>query len=191
MIVVTVKADLREVTKAFKDLKRKQVPFATALTLTKLAQGGQRMARGRLSQTFELRAKARVEAGIRIKTANKRDFGRDIHSRVFVVDDFMSLHAFGGKKKPLKTDNIAIPGDDLLDEGARTSTGRIKRSKRPKALYARIKAKPRKRKKGRNLKPRPFIFTNSKGLPSIAIREGDSRRATKVKLYRSFHKSFI
>jgi len=85
--------DTRPVLAGLKGLER-QVPFATALILTRLAQSGQRELKSQLPAEFTLRTK-RVLSGIKIQRATKQK----LLAKVGTVDDYMAQQVTGGPKK--------------------------------------------------------------------------------------------
>jgi len=167
-------------TKAWLDgIGRNQIPFAAALTLTRLAQESQGDLRQDMGKFFTLRSERRLKGGIRIKPARKADFKRGtMYSEVKDIDRFMALHVIGGTKKPFKKRYVAIPSRESIAQGVRTTSGAIKAAKKPSRIASRIKAfkkNPRKRKWGRHRKPRPFMQPRSTGQPFIAERIGPER----------------
>lgn len=176
--MVTIKADFRQALQAVKGIADRQIPFATAVTLTRLAQGSQRRIQNEMDQHFVLRSKERMIKGVRIKPAKKRDFkSGNIHSVVRDIDKFMGIHTTGGKKKATKSKYVAVPTDPLLEKGVRTGSGKMKKSWRPASLIAKSKKMGRPRKWGRHRKPKPFVIAETQsGQPIIAIRKGNARR---------------
>jgi len=152
-----------------------QIPYATALALTRLAQGAQVAVKTQAHYAFELRNPRRIEAGIRITPARKQDFRRgDIHSEVYDIDPFMALQETGGRKTA-SSGSLAIP-DELVHTKKRTATGSIKKAWKPTTLIRRQRDQPgRPRKWGRHRKPRPFIMHYGSSGGSIAIRAGHER----------------
>lgn len=114
-----------EATGDFKALRTvvKQLPFATALALTRTAQDVQTEERRELAQRFTLRNNW-VSNGIRIKAATKAN----PEAIVFQKDDFMVLQETGGTKHA-RGKSLAIP------EAARTNKrGIVTAGNRPNAL---------------------------------------------------------
>jgi hypothetical protein len=129
---VVVTSNAADVAHWMDDLARKQIPFATAVALTRVAQYGQAKLKGNLKKHFTIRNE-RVPHGIRIKRAEKRDWP---HCVAFVgsVDNFMRNQATGEPKRASKTRHIAIPSRVAI--GTRTTTGRIPAQLKPKPLIA-------------------------------------------------------
>lgn len=108
--------------KSFKENMR-QLPFATALALTRTVQDAQAEVRRELPSRFTLRNDW-VAKGIRIERATKQT----LEASIFSVDDFMILQEKGGTKTP-QGRSLAVPLD------ARTNKrGIITAANRPTAL---------------------------------------------------------
>lgn len=157
-------------------LREDQIPYVTAVTLTRLAQGSQTKIRSSLGQFFTIRNPHRIKAGVRIETARKSDFKSGaMHSVVKDIDEFMNPQAWGGTKEPSKSKYLAIPTDEFLAKGIRTSTGSIKTKFKPKQLLRAGKLKGPKRKHGRIRNPKPFVFKGHWGNAVVAVRAGRER----------------
>ena len=174
-----VKVDYKKTKEWLAGVNRRQIPFVAAVTLTKVAQGAQKNLQRGLGTYFTLRSPRRLKAGIRIKPARKTEFKRGtMHSAVFDIDRFMALHVFGGKKTAARSKYVSIPRLDLLAQGIRTATGKVKKAKTPHSMIMKIKGQRsnvRKRKWGRHRKPRPFLQEGATGQPFIAVRQGPGR----------------
>lgn len=70
MAAITIDLQLSPALQALSDLKRKQLPFATAVALTKTAQAAQKTIRAQLPDRFTIRSPF-VERGVRIEAATK------------------------------------------------------------------------------------------------------------------------
>lgn len=101
MLSITVKLDDDPFLRRLEKFER-QVPFATALGLTRTAQEAQRELRSGLKRHFTIRSK-HVERGIRIQRATKRRLVAVVGSK----DDFMALQARGGTKR--RSPVVGIP----------------------------------------------------------------------------------
>lgn len=171
-----IKVDFKKTAAYLKNLNRDQIPFAAAVTLTRIAQGAQKKIQRGMGTPFKLRSARRLKGGVRIKAARKKDFKRGtMSSTVRHIDRFMALHAVGGTKTAGRHKHVAIPTRELLAKGPRTATGKIKTRFKPKRIISKIKghrSNPRKRKWGRHRIPaRPFIMEVA-GVPLIAQRTG-------------------
>lgn len=127
---ITTNAD--EVSRAFLFLKRDQVPFATAVALTRVAQQARLAVQAQMGQTFKLR-NPRVVKGVRINAAKKRD--RPIRSEVGILDQFMADHALGVIRKATKARRLAIPTKFAASK--RTRGGKIRASMKPRRVLSR------------------------------------------------------
>lgn len=76
---------------------QRELPFATALSLTWTAKDAQEQVKDDLPDDFTIR-RPWVAKGIRIKPARKSARLASIAAKVGSVDDFMALHQTGGKK---------------------------------------------------------------------------------------------
>ncbi len=154
---IEIKTDFSEALKGLDNLAYKNVPFASAVALTRLAKMSREELRSRLPGDFTLR-NTWVSKGITIESANKKDWPNQSAS-VGSRDYFMALHAVGGIKKPKSGTNLSLPKAIRQSE-----TDLIKKKDRPAQLL---------RKKGKNA---PYIFTSKKGKKMIAVNlEGPSR----------------
>lgn len=118
MFTVEVESNFKQFTQHVK-----QIPFATALALTRTAQDIQSEVRRGLPQRFTLRNDW-VRKGIRIERAEKRN----LQAKVYTKDDFMVLQETGGSKTPIDGKSIAVP------EGIADRARKITRSMRPRAM---------------------------------------------------------
>lgn len=106
---VEVTSNAPELAKAFAKLAEEQLPFATAVALTRVAQDSRDDARKQLGRTFTLRSRRRVEMGIQINRAEKRDYP-NCKAEVGLKDEFMADHVVGRERKPKPgTGHLAIP----------------------------------------------------------------------------------
>ena len=130
--IIYVHTNARAIGEAFQKLAVDQLPFATAVALTRVAQDARDTTRGLLHKTFTLRAPRRVKAGISINRAEKKDWP-NCFAEVGIKDEFMAKHVLGGKKMPLAgTDHIAIPS--RLAAANRGPGGGIIASLKPRRL---------------------------------------------------------
>lgn len=174
-IKIEIFTNANKIAKDLDRIARRQMPFATALALTRLAQDGQEATQAQLNKVFELRNPKRLKKGVRIKPARKQDFQRGtIHSEVFDIDPFMALQETGGTKKAT-SGMLAIP-DRFIHTTKRGTTGSIRKRWKPKTLIEKVRNQPgRPRKWGRHRKPRPFIMHYGSKGGSIAVRRGQNR----------------
>jgi len=174
MLEISLKAEVEAVEKKLSRLENRQLPFVTAVTLTRLAEESRDANKDEMSRVFNLRSDW-MQKGVKINSANKKDFKTGkIHSRVFDKDSYMTIHTEGGTRRPEKHKNISIPSEEYEKTGIRTSRGPIKSGKKPKALIQRIKAtklKRRKKKRGGYARNKPFAAKTKYGQLFIAVRQ--------------------
>lgn len=97
-----------ELKKAFGDFARKQLPFATAVSLTHLARESQERVQVEMTGRFKLHG-TRLQQGVRIKPADKRDWP-NLRAIVGDKDEFMVRQETGGEKRAQKgASQVAIP----------------------------------------------------------------------------------
>lgn len=161
-----VNSNLGSVSLAFRDLAKKQLPFAQAVALTRIAQLARDEQRRQMPRRFDIRSK-RVITAIAMQRAEKRDFPRSF-ALVGVrsaKDSFLVIHEEGGLKRatnrsvasPRDGARIAVPTKGIQQR--RTSTGKIPKRLRPTVLRnredvfvdkrGRIRFSTRKKKRGR------------------------------------------
>lgn len=126
--MISVRIDPRGLARAMEDFNERQLPFATALALTRTAVAYNEHARAQLGQKFTIRS-GWVGKGFRTRKATKRD----LVAKAFHLDKFMALQEEGGDKTPLNRRTVAVP------VGARpTPATTTPRSKWPGALHRRF-----------------------------------------------------
>ncbi len=137
-----------------------QLPYATALALTRTAQDAQAEIKRGLPRRFKLRNRW-VEQGIRVKAARKGPAPEAVvHSR----DGFMFLQEVGGTKLPHGR-ALAIPGHEQPDYVAGRS---IRKANRPRALLA---------------KPAHFVAPLRHGSKQLGIFQRMGRKRTRPTKY--------
>ncbi len=104
MVELAVDFNLAEYQRNVSDFVERQIPFATALALTRTAQDAQKALKEHLPHEFQIRSKW-VQGGIRIRRANKRNLEAQVGSR----DKFMALQAEGGEKRGKGAKDVAVP----------------------------------------------------------------------------------
>lgn len=134
--------DLQGVEKHLNEIERRQVPYATALTLTRLAQLGQKAVRATLPEIFHLRNDWTVR-NIRITPAKRGDIraGSAVRTatenRLTGAPDYMPQQEYGNIRMPhAGRMHICIPTLYLRDI---TGNGPIRGMWRPHALIAATK----------------------------------------------------
>ncbi|MDR6850359.1 hypothetical protein [Sphingomonas sp. BE137] len=112
MLKIDLSADLKPLQKAFKDFRKEQVPFATALALTKLAQGVVAVEQGEIKKTFDSPTPF-TQKSITMKSATKRDLTAIIYPRER-AESYLEPYVIGGnrslgnKKGMLVPKNVAV-----------------------------------------------------------------------------------
>jgi hypothetical protein len=149
MLKVEVKVDMSKLITGFR-----QVPFATALALTRTAQDAQLEVRRQLPQRFTIRNNF-VSQGIRIVPATKTTLEAAVLSR----DDFMVRQEKGGTKTPKDGRSIAVPENVRVNK-----RGIVTRANRPRQLLD---------------KPRTFIAT-IRGVRGIWQRQTKNRTPLRL-----------
>lgn len=130
---VRIEDNSREIAKAFGVLARDQLPFASAVTLTRLAMVGRDRVRQGMPSHFTLRNR-RPQRGIQIERAEKRDWPFQ-KALVGTRDAFMADHALGRVRRPQRSRTLAIPTRFVVAQ--RTTTGKIPKRLRPPSVLRR------------------------------------------------------
>lgn len=138
-IEVSVRTTAPAIVGAMDDFVRRQLPFATAVALTRVAVDSQEDSRRRLPEHFPGPAKQgrsispRIAQGIRVRPARKADWP-DPAAQVVLLDAFMAHHVTGFEKRPEQgASRVAVPTRIVV----RTSHGKVPAGLKPRALRAR------------------------------------------------------
>lgn len=115
---------------ALLELRKRQLPFATAVALTRVAQDARDEIRSRMPEHFKIRNK-RVLRGVTIERANKKDWPNPA-AKVGTVDDFMREQILGGEKKGKGGHRVSVP--TRLMVARRTPSGSLRASDKPRQL---------------------------------------------------------
>ena len=124
---ITIKFDFAELSSNLNEMARDQIPFASALALTRLAQEAQTFVRGDLPSHFIIR-NGWAQRGIQVKAASKKDWPQ-AEAEVGTRDEFMARQMLGGVKTSLTGRQLAIPKAARMSPQALTP-----KSKWPSAL---------------------------------------------------------
>lgn len=111
----------------------RQIPFATAVALTRTAKDVQARLIADLPADFTVRSPWTAK-GIRVKSANKRNLEAQVGSR----DEYMARQATGGVKEPRSGQTVAVP---ITGRGRARAT--VKSPTRRGKWPARLLQKPR------------------------------------------------
>ena len=104
MLDLRIKVDAAAAARQVKDIAQNQIPFTTALALTRTAQKAQKVIRQALPERFIIRRKAWALGGIRVEAATKRMLTAVVKD----INPYMGLQEIGGTKFPIGK-NIAVP----------------------------------------------------------------------------------
>lgn len=102
--MISVTFDTAPLLRAFDELTRRQLPFATARALTTTARDAALALKSHLADDFTIRTRW-LASGIRVNPATKSHLVAEVGSR----DEFMALQATGGEKVPRDGGAIAVP----------------------------------------------------------------------------------
>ena len=131
---VQVESNLDDASRWVRALATRELPFATAAALSDTARAATERLQDSLAETFTLRNRG-LRRGIRWKRAEKRDWPRP-YALVYVTPwaGFLALQATGGVKRPGRgAKTVAVPTSRVQ----RTSSGRVRKSDRPRQLLRR------------------------------------------------------
>jgi hypothetical protein len=123
---VQVTSNAIQVASKLGDVARRQLPFATALALSRLAGHVQRAEREQLPRVFKIRGK-RVQNDVRMDLTRKREWP---NPAVHVGHRFgpMELHERGGTKRPLPAFQEVFVPTRIVESQRSESTGRLPQS---------------------------------------------------------------
>ena len=132
MTDLKIDLDLSPALNALNDLKRSQIPFATALALTRTSQYAQREVKRSLPERFTIR-NTFVERGVKVKAATKASQEATVHWQAPVASrrgfaQSLARQETGGGKTPAKK-WLAIPQKGVK----RTGGGMIPKRMQPAA----------------------------------------------------------
>lgn len=135
---VIASSNAAQISRAFEWLAKDQIPFATAVALTRVAQNAQLVLRKGIEQGskefFTIRS-PRPAQGVRFVPAKKQDWPKP-YAVVGDKDSFMVLQVTGGQKKSrIGNARVAVPFDIL--QRNRTAGGSIRGAKKPVPLRQR------------------------------------------------------
>jgi len=104
MLDLRIKVDAAAAARQVKDIAQNQIPFTTALALTRTAQKAQKAVQKSLPALFIIRRGSWALGGVRIEAATKRM----LTAAVKDINPYMGLQETGGTKFPMGK-NIAVP----------------------------------------------------------------------------------
>jgi len=136
---LSVKDDVDEFVKRLNNIQRKQIPFATAISLTKTAQAGQKNVQGVIPHHFKVTKRwwlKQQPTGIKIIPATKFR----LVATVYTNAHFAELQEEGGTKRPFKSGKIAIPSVNVKTRKLRKSGGARDATGRNKVFFTKLKS---------------------------------------------------
>ena len=116
-----VTIDLNPLLRSLSALQRKNLPYAQAVALNNTAFQAKDALISELPSHFDLRSK-RIAKGFRVEKAHKKQ--AIPQASVMHLDNWMTIHEFGGEKQPNKSRKMSIPATEVQAKG-RTSSGKI------------------------------------------------------------------
>lgn len=126
---ISVQSEIEQALMQLQSLaEAKNFRFAVAKSLTNVAQEIQAEVVGNMPNRFTLR-RTWIQKGIRVIPATKEALESTVYSR---DSQFMDIQETGGAKTPTKRRYLMVPTSLVR----RTKTDLIKRSDKPKSLYA-------------------------------------------------------
>lgn len=131
LIGVQVTTNAPALARALRGLALEQLPFATAVALTRVAQDSREEVVANMPQHFQIRSQ-RVIRGVVIERARKSDWPNP-QAKVGTRDEFMALQVTGGVKKPISGRSVAVPTRLIR----RTSSGAVPAALKPRPLRSR------------------------------------------------------
>lgn len=141
--MILIDTNAPEISKQFARVPDKQLPYASALALTRVAAVGMREARVELGSDLVIR-NAFSASGIQTNRAEKSDWPFQ-HAEVGIEErrDYLVDQVLGAQRKPQKAPFKGVPQTDVVPRGP---SGKMPQSRRPGALIA--LAAQRKRRAG-------------------------------------------
>jgi hypothetical protein len=107
MFDLQIKTNLPQLERELTEFAKKQIPYATARTLTQLAKNAQAEVRRNLPTRFQIRNHF-TASGIRIEPARKSDWP-NLRSAIGSVDGYLARQELGGRKEGQGGKLIAEP----------------------------------------------------------------------------------
>lgn len=163
-VQVVVESNAAEIRRAFGEIARRQVPFATAKALTLTARDAKDDMRKALRERFTLR-NTWTERGVLSTKALKRDWPRT-HATVYVDQKraYLADHERGRRRRTRSGHRFAIPTRAIR----RTKRGKVSKAKWPGRVLAR---------------PTVFLFRDPGLGGKGSIRQRTTRRQRLAILY--------
>lgn len=177
MVAISVRSNVKQMSKRLKGIQRKQIPFATSLAINDTAFAvRKRIVERTYPRSFQVRNRRFPGQVFRVKKATKRRLIGSVYDRLGRAS--LALHAKGGTKRP-RGGSLAVPSENIK----RTASGKVGKARRPRNVIQSGKAF-----KGKIRKDRPAIFqrTGSKGrkLKLLYTLEPSARLRARFPFYR-------
>ncbi len=173
----TVRCSLENLGKTLeKEIKKevKQAKYAAMKALNNVAFKARENLINEYNNSFVVR-NSNLPRAVSVKKATKEN----LKAEVSFPKDWMYINTIGGKKEPERAKVLMVPLKNGGLKDYRTSSGKIKQSKKPASLLQYADAHPKKTKK-RVANPHPFLMTSKKtGQPLIAVRDKADRGEMK------------
>lgn len=152
---LSVKVDIKDAARHLDRMQRKQLPFAIARALTKLAQEAQKEIQQEIPKRFNVTRKwwlKQQPTGIKITPATKQKLESSVYTKAY----FAELQEEGGTKRPHKGSRIAVPSDNVKAKKNRRSGAVREQASKPKVFYANTDTGKRAMFRRRTKKPYPI-----------------------------------
>lgn len=159
-----------------KEVKKelKQVKYAASVALNNVAFKARENLISEYNKSFVVR-NSNLPRAVSVKKATKENLQADIS----FPKDWMYINTKGGEKKSERAKLLMVPIKDGGLKDYRTSSGKIKQSKKPVSLLQYADAHPKKTR-GRVANPHAFLINSKKsGQTLIAVRDKADRGEMK------------
>lgn len=144
-MTLDITSNIDEVAAGADDFFRSQVPFATSVAINESIKDVRRVIVGSTwSKAFTVRNKAFPGVVFKIKFSTKHRLEAELFDKL--GREYLERHTTGGTKRASGGGNLAIPVNV-----PRTGTGRIPKSKKPRAITAKRSTRIIRGKSGKNL----------------------------------------
>ena len=145
--MLVVKSNIKEFSRWMNNVEKKQLPYATAVALTRTAQDVQSYIIDAITRIFNVTKKwwlKQQPTGIKIKSAKKTD----LHSSIYTNAYFADLQEDGGTKRPHDNRTMAVPTDNTPK--SRRKSGGAKTMMQQKKTFSIASGIYRRKGKGKN-----------------------------------------
>lgn len=132
MITISVRSDLARMQRTMTELERRQLPFATALALTRTAQAAQRAVVRELPSAFD-RPTPFTQRGVAVKAATKQTLEAEVFVRP-IQAAYLALQEAGGTREPKKR-ALVIPAGIRLNQYGNIPARALARAKGRKDVF--------------------------------------------------------